>query len=198
MTDQEQILELVDQINKTEFNEESKQWFFKISNKDFDIISTFLTVLSANQESGETEACHSILKAIRSISKLMPDMIDPQITESTDFPTVITSYIKETDVNKLSGDAVRLLCKFYDIKTFEEFNENYDFISMIFDIIPNIRCSDHLKDLVNIVVTVSFYIEDPTDNIVFAILEAHKNQRCFAEILLHVLNMEKDIERTKM
>ena len=154
--------------------------------------------MDAEREAGNIDNCNKILKAIETLSKLMPDLIDTQIEASTDFPNSIVDYIKEADIKKLSGIAVTLLCRFYDEKQFEMYSEDDTFITMIMDTIVNIKSDNCLIELVMIAVKISYNIEDPMDNVVFMIIETHKNQRYFGEILLHVLNLERDIERTKM
>ena len=52
--------------------------------------------------------------------------------------------------------------------------------------------------MVMILIRISFYIEDPTENIVFMILETHKNSRFFTEALVQILNKADDYDNIKM
>ena len=69
----------------------------------------------------------------RLLSNHKYDLIAPQIKECKEFPGAIVEYLKITKIEDLEGDGYILLGKFYDDQTFSEFNEDNEFIDIIFN-----------------------------------------------------------------
>lgn len=140
----------------------------------------------------------------------MPELITPQVQKNADFAAVIVEYIKQTPRSKIEGEAFILLGKYYDEQAFAGYAEDDDFVKMIFDAFAYIKkyffiffwpekiSAAVFKSLCMILVRMSYYIDEPTDNLIFGVIETHANQIFFGEVLLHILNTETDPTNLKM
>lgn len=137
----------------------------------------------------------------------MPELITPQVQKNADFAAVIVEYIKHTPRSKIEGEAFILLGRYYDEQAFAGYAEDDDFVKMIFDAFAYIKkyffCPEKVsaavfKSLCMILVRMSYYIDEPTDNLIFGVIETHANQVFFGEVLLHILNSETDPQSLKM
>jgi len=196
MDDHQKILDLVDQILEVELTEESLEWMHKICTPEFGIIDNLIIVL--NEECENTETANRILRAFGRCVDYMPELITPQVQQNKDFAAVIYEYIKHTSRANIEGEAFILLGKYYDEQAFQGYSEDDDFVKMIFDAFAYIKSSVVFKSLCMILVRMSYYIDEPTDNLIFGFIETHPNQVFFGEVLLHILNTETDIQNLKM
>ncbi|MCQ2820600.1 MAG: DUF2013 domain-containing protein [archaeon] len=101
-------------------------------------------------------------------------------------------YIRDTDAKELCQDVFFILDSI--IKTPEELKEYYtqDFIIRLFDILDLIEDDLNYRAVIKILVQINAYFKSTESNLFMSIYRIHKNSRVLKEVIVRVLNDEKN------
>jgi hypothetical protein len=166
-----------------------KDWIKEISNPNFNLISNLLNYFLDDLTS--TGMRENIFKIMRKLYHLNPDVVGPQINSNKDFAKSIVVHINSGDKSKISDNCFYLLTKLFNPKAFKsEIDES--FIVALFEGLSIVREEDILNDIVLILIEINYDYKTPEDNLFLKVHKENENSRVLNEILLRVLNNERD------
>ena len=188
------IKKIIDTFTKAEKlgkenSKKYKDWIKDITNPDFHLISDLLNYFL--DELTTTNMRENIFKIMRKLYHLNKNVVAPQINSNKDFAKAIVVHINQGDKSKISDNCFYLLTKLFNPKSFKsEIDEN--FIKALFEGLSIVREEDILNDIVRILIEINYEYKDPNENLFLKVHKENENARVLNEILLRVLNNEKE------
>ena len=188
------IKKIIDTFTKAEKlgkenSKKYKDWIKDITNPDFHLISDLLNYFL--DELTATNMRENIFKIMRKLYHLNKNVVAPQINSNKDFAKAIVVHINQGDKSKISDNCFYLLTKLFNPKSFKsEIDEN--FIKALFEGLSIVREEDILNDIVRILIEINYEYKDPNENLFLKVHKENENARVLNEILLRVLNNEKE------
>jgi len=188
------IKKIIDTFTKAEKlgkenSKKYKDWIKDITNPDFHLISDLLNYFL--DELTSTNMRENIFKIMRKLYHLNKNVVAPQINSNKDFAKAIVVHINQGDKSKISDNCFYLLTKLFNPKSFKsEIDEN--FIKALFEGLSIVREEDILNDIVRILIEINYEYKDPNENLFLKVHKENENARVLNEILLRVLNNEKE------
>ena len=188
------IKKIIDTFTKAEKlgkenSKKYKDWIKDITNPDFHLISDLLNYFL--DELTSTNMRENIFKIMRKLYHLNKNVVAPQINSNKDFAKAIVVHINQGDKSKISDNCFYLLTKLFNPKSFKsEIDKN--FIKALFEGLSIVREEDILNDIVRILIEINYEYKDPNENLFLKVHKENENARVLNEILLRVLNNEKE------
>ena len=169
-----------------------KDWIKEISNPNFHLIDNLLNYFLDDLTS--TNMRENIFKIMRKLYHLNKDVVAPQINSNKDFAKSIVVHINSGDKSKISDNCFYLLTKLFNHKTFKS-QIDEPFILALFEGLSIVGEQDILNEIVVLLIEINSDYKNPEENLFLKVHKENDNSRILNEILLRMLNNEKDDER---
>ena len=191
------IQKLIDTFAKAEKlrkenSKKYKDWIKEISNPNFHLIDKLLNYFLDDLTS--TNMRENIFKIMRKLYHLNKDVVAPQINSNKDFVKSIVVHINSGDKSKISDNCFYLLTKLFNHKTFKS-QIDEPFILALFEGLSIVGEQDILNEIVVLLIEINSDYKNPEENLFLKVHKENDNSRILNEILLRMLNNEKDDER---
>ena len=165
------------------------EWIEQISEPSYGLISSLLTLFLDELTDQVTK--ENIFKVLKKLLLLQEETITEQLMSNRDFPKCVVNYIIKGDKTKMSDNSFYLLTRLYMEENFKEFISD-DFIMAMFDGLDVVHEEDILLEIVGILVNINNTYSETDDNLFLKVHQKNVHARVFDELLLRLLNNEKD------
>ena len=191
------IQKLIDTFAKAEKlrkenSKKYKDWIKEISNPNIHLIDKLLNYFLDDLTS--TNMRENIFKIMRKLYHLNKDVVAPQINSNKDFVKSIVVHINSGDKSKISDNCFYLLTKLFNHKAFKS-QIDEPFILALFEGLSIVGEQDILNEIVVLLIEINSDYKNPEENLFLKVHKENDNSRILNEILLRMLNNEKDDER---
>ena len=165
------------------------EWIEQISEPSYGLISSLLTLFL--DELTDQITRENIFKVLKKLLFLQEEIITEQLISNKDFPKCVVNYIIKGNKTKMSDNPFYLLTRLYMEENFKEFISD-DFIMAMFDGLDVVHEEDILLEIVGILVEINNTYSETDDNLFLKVHQKNVHARVFDELLLRLLNNEKD------
>lgn len=181
---------------QNDFNKDSdsfESWAKTICQPKFKLIKNFIYLLEQNDISPQQK--QQIFFIINQLLIINPNL-SKQLKNHKTFPQILIDYIKQFNKEYHKNDiyAVGTLSYAFKIENYKDLM-NLDIINIIFDCLNKVKEENVITNIIKLFIDINYTYKDNNDlnsNIFLQVFNDNENSNLFVEVILKILNQEKD------
>ena len=191
----QEISEHIENYQK-DFNKDSEtfdNWAKTICNPRYKLIKNLIYLLE--QEDTSFQNKHIIFSIIYQLLLINPN-VSNQLKKFNSLPKILVEYLLKSkqDNNRIDFCVVSILSFSFKIENYKTLL-SLDLIEILFDSLTKVKEAIEIEYLIKLFIEVNYNYKDLSDinsNIFLQVFNKNENSRLFGEIILRILNQEKD------
>lgn len=181
---------------QNDFNKDSdtfESWAKTICQPKFKLIKNFIYLLEQNDISPQQK--QQIFFIINQLLIINPNL-SKQLKNHKTLPQILIDYIKQFNKEYHKNDiyAVGTLSYAFKIENYKDLM-NLDIINIIFDCLNKVKEENVITNIIKLFIDINYTYKDNNDlnsNIFLQVFNDNENSNLFVEVILKILNQEKD------
>lgn len=181
---------------QNDFNKDSdsfESWAKTICQPKFKLIKNFVYLLEQNDISPQQK--QQIFFIINQLLIINPNL-SKQLKNHNTLPQILIDYIKQFNKEYHKNDiyAVGTLSYAFKIENYKDLM-NLDIINIIFDCLNKVKEENVITNIIKLFIDINYTYKDNNDlnsNIFLQVFNDNENSNLFVEVILKILNQEKD------
>lgn len=142
------------EVKNLQDSQDVKKWAKQISSPEFGLIDSCADLLI--EELKNPAITKNIINVIRKIYSYEPEIVKAQLQKNNNFSEALVIYIKKTNPEKISQEAIFLLDIIFAEYNYPEGFYSEDFVSALFHLFGNIKSEEIMTSIIKILVVMHF------------------------------------------